>query len=474
MERSPGRGARDRSGAFHPVPRTRLEKPNGTGSEGHRPSFSVDRSKLFLERGRFQAIEATPWAVVASREVSVKGRVVRAVKRTLIDFRLRTGKMHQRHLTTLERRELLRRAFAGDEYRELAKDFDYTLVSVRRVLARTGGIRRRLRPRSARSLSRAERDEILRGLAAGESYRAIARSLGRAASTILREVKRHGGRGQYRAWYADERAVRSLERPKVGKLARSPWLCAEVAELLGDRWSPQQIAAILRREHPDDPEMQVSHETIYRSLFVQTRGELRRELTRYLRTARIRRHPHSRAPTEDRFGDMVTIRERPAEVEDRAVPGHWEGDLLVGKDGRSAIGTLVERRTRFVMLVKLGRRRTAEDVRKALSERILTLPEHLRHSLTWDRGNEMAQHAKLTLDTKVKVYFCDPHSPWQRGSNENTNGLLRQYFPKGMALGRLTQEQLDSVAASLNGRPRQTLEWMTPSQAFAQAVATAA
>jgi IS30 family transposase len=269
-------------------------------------------------------------------------------------------------------------------------------------------------------------------------------------------------------------AVRRLERPKVGKLARSPWLCAEVAELLSDRWSPQQITAILRREHPDDAEMQVSHETIYRSLFVQTRGELRRELTRYLRTARIRRHPHSRAPTGDRFGDMVTISERPAEVEDRAVPGHWEGDLLVGKDGRSAIGTLVERRTRFVMLVKLGRRRTAEDVRKALSTRILTLPEHLRHSLTWDRGNEMAQHAQLTIDTKVKVYFCDPHSPWQRGSNENTNGLLRQYFPKGMALGRLTQEQLDAVAAQLNGRPRQTLGWMTPSQAFAQAVAMAA
>jgi transposase, IS30 family len=269
-------------------------------------------------------------------------------------------------------------------------------------------------------------------------------------------------------------AVRRLERPKVGKLARSAWLCAEVAELLSDRWSPQQITAILRREHPDDPEMQVSHETIYRSLFVQTRGELRRELTRYLRTGRIRRHPHSRAPTEDRFGDMVTISERPAEVEDRAVPGHWEGDLLMGKDGRSAIGTLVERRTRFVMLVKLGRRRTAEDVRKALSERILTLPKHLRHSLTWDRGNEMAQHAQLTLDTKVQVYFCDPHSPWQRGSNENTNGLLRQYFPKGMALGRLTQEQLDAVATQLNGRPRQTLEWMTPSQAFAQAVAIAA
>ncbi len=399
----------------------------------------------------------------------------RQVRRVLGDVRSKRYRgAHERALTSLERRNIQFRVLAGDDFKAIADAYCFGIGSIRRILARTGGFHLRLRPRAKRNLSVQERDEILRGVAEGESFGSIARRLGRAPSTVSREVKSKGGRRQYRAWYSDELAVRQSRRPKLGKLARSPRLRAEVERLLQERWSPQQIAAILKRQHPDDSEMQVSHETIYRSLFVQTRGELRRELTRYLRTRRIRRHPQSRTKAAGPFGDMVMIRQRPAEVEDRAVPGHWEGDLLVGKNGRSAIGTLVERASRYVVLVKLGRSRTAEDVRKALTERILTLPEQLRRSLTWDQGHEMAEHVRFTLDTKVQVYFCDPHSPWQRGSNENTNGLLRQYFPKGTPLSGFKQDELDAVARQLNGRPRQTLGWMKPCEAFARAVAMTA
>ncbi|HET9158707.1 MAG TPA: IS30 family transposase, partial [Myxococcaceae bacterium] len=271
----------------------------------------------------------------------------------------------------------------------------------------TGGFHLRLRSRSKRNLSLAEREEVSKGLAAGKSFRAIARDLGRAPSTISREVNAKGKRTQYRAWWADEVFVRQSVRPKLGKLGRHPQLQRQVVRLLRYRWSPRQIAAILRLTYPSRPEMQVSPETIYRSLFIQSRGELRRELTRYLRTGRVRRYPQSRPETGGSLGDILTISERPASVEDRAVPGHWEGDLLMGKDGKSAIATLVERKTRFVMLVRLGRHRTAEEVRKALTTRILGLPEQLRRTLTWDRGKEMAQHARFSVDTKVKVYFCD-------------------------------------------------------------------
>lgn len=396
------------------------------------------------------------------------------VRRVLIDLRLRSGRRRARKLTSLEYRDVLRRSLSGEDFRTIAAAYGFCIGSVRRILAMTGGFHLRLRPRARRNLSLAEREEISNGLAAGKSFRAIARALGRAPSTICREVNAKGKRPQYRAWWADEVFVRQSVRPKLGKLARHPELQRQVARLLHYRWSPQQIAAILKEEHPTRPEMQVSSETIYRSLFIQSRGELRRELSRYLRTQRVRRYPQSRSETGGSLGDILTISERPASVEDRAVPGHWEGDLLMGKDGKSAIATLVERKTRFVMLVRLGRNRTAEEVRKALTTRILGLPEQLRRTLTWDRGTEMAQHARFSIDTNVKVYFCDPHSPWQRGSNENTNGLLRQYFPKGTPLSGYTQQQLDDVAHELNGRPRMTLGWKNPAKAFAQAVAMTA
>jgi IS30 family transposase len=251
-------------------------------------------------------------------------------------------------------------------------------------------------------------------------------------------------------------------RPKPAKLAASE-LCAAVEAGLLAWWSPQEIAAKLRREFPQRPEMWVSHETIYKSLYVQGRGELRRELHRCLRTGRATRKPHGRAPRAQ-VPDMVMISQRPAEVEDRAVPGHWEGDLLMGANNKSAIGTLVERSTRFVMLLHLPEGRSAEQVRKVMAAKILTLPAALRRSITWDQGKEMTQHAQFSIDTGVPVYFCDPHSPWQRGSNENTNGLLRQYFPKGISLRRFTSHDLDAAADSLNGRPRQTLEWQTPAE----------
>ena len=260
-------------------------------------------------------------------------------------------------------------------------------------------------------------------------------------------------------------------RPRVPKLVRDPVLRAEVERLLVDRWSPQQIARRLRLEHPDDARMRVSHETIYRSLFIQSRGALRHELTACLRTGRTIRRPHGRMIRAGRMKDMVLISERPAEVADRAVPGHWEGDLLVGRDGRSAIATLVERQTRFVLLVGLPDGRTAPAVRDALATRIFTLPEQLRRSLTWDQGKEMADHVRFTIDTGVQVFFCDPHSPWQRGSNENTNGLLRQYFPKDFDLSQVDQVELDAVARQLNGRPRQTLGWLKPCEVLAKIVA---
>jgi IS30 family transposase len=325
--------------------------------------------------------------------------------------------------------------------------------------------------RSALRLSLAEREEISRGLVGGESLRGIARRLGRAPSTVSREVARHGGRGGYRACRADRAALRLMRRPKVAKLARCARLRAVVEAKLELRWSPQQIAGWLSVEFPDDAEMRVSHETIYLSLFVQSRGALRKELTRYLRMRHSARRPGGKPARngQSHIPAMVNIRERPAEAEDRAVPGHWEGDLLYGH-GPGVVATLVERHSRFVLLVGLPETHRADVVAAALAAKITELPKQLRRSLTWDQGREMAQHAAFSVTSGVPVYFCDPRSPWQRGSNENTNGLLRQYLPRNTRLGDRTQAQLDDIAAELNGRPRQTLGWMTPSQVLDRAM----
>ncbi len=374
-------------------------------------------------------------------------------------------------LTSSERSELQRRVRAGETHKAAAAAVGCSAKSVQRLLAKTGGIKSRARPRSSLRLSLAEREEISRGLLAGESRRVIAARLGRAPSTVAREVAAAGCWKSYRAWRADERARRRARRPKRAKLAASPRLRREVQRLLESRWSPQQIAARLVIDYPDDPEMRVSHETIYQSLFVQGRGALRKELARCLRTGRAQRRPQQRANGAGQLLDMVLISDRPAEVQDRAVPGHWEGDLIIGQGSKSAIGTLVERQSRFVMLLDLRKGRLAEQVKDALVVKIRQLPEQLRKSLTWDRGKEMAEHVQFTVDTGVQVYFCDPRSPWQRASNENINGLLRQYFPKGTDLSAHSPARLDKIAAELNGRPRQTLDWLTPSEAFARAVA---
>ena len=331
-------------------------------------------------------------------------------------------------------------------------------------------MRRRPAPEPVRSrlrLSLTEREEISRGLAGGESLRAIARRLGRASSTVAREVAANGGCRRYRACRADKAAVARMRRPKTSKLAACPRLRTAVEAKLELRWSPQQISGWLVETFPDDPEMRVSHETIYLSLYVQSRGALRKELTRYLRQGHGSRRPHGRHASngQGQLGGTLNIRERPAEANDRAVPGHWEGDLLMGKR-MHAMATLVERTSRFVMLIALPNGHAADVVADALAAKILELPEQLRRSLTWDQGKEMADHARFTINTGVQVYFCDPRSPWQRGSNENTNGLLRQYFPKRTEIAHYTQADLDAVAAQLNGRPRQTLGWKTPSESL--------
>jgi IS30 family transposase len=373
-----------------------------------------------------------------------------------------------RSLREAEQLEIRRRVAAGEPIASVAAEVGRSTRSVSRVLNRAGGIPPRAAARSALRLTVAEREEVSRGLRGGESLRRIAGGLGRSPSTVSREVARNGGRRSYRAWRAEGRAARRARRPRRAKLARNRALREVVERLLAARWSPQQIAWQLRHDHPHDPEMRVSHETIYQSLFVQGRGALRAELARYLRSGRAYRRPAGRGRPSGELTNMVLLSERPAEVEDRAIPGHWEGDLIIGKANRSAIGTLVERQTRYVLLIALPQGRTADVVRAALVERILTLPEQLRRSLTWDRGKEMAEHVRFTIDTGVQVYFCDPHSPWQRGTNENTNGLLRQYFPKGTDLSVHDQAHLDAVAQELNGRPRQTLGWMKPSEALAK------
>ena len=371
--------------------------------------------------------------------------------------------------TEVEVVEVWERRQAGESNRSIGRRLGRSAGSIRAFVESFGGVRPQPRRRSLRHLSLTEREEISRGIAAGEPLCAIADRLGRAPSTISRELARNGGRVGYRAHRADRVAWQRARRPQACKLAANETLRAEVEDKLAIRWSPQQISGWLKHTYPDTEAMHLSHETIYLTLFIQARGGMKRELTQCLRTRRANRRPAvKRAPSgKGRIVDPVMISERPAEVEDRAVPGHWEGDLIMGKR-QTAIGTLVERWSRYVMLFGLPDGHTAEAVRDALTETVQQLPEHLWKSLTWDQGKEMAQHAQFTIDTGIQVYFCDPKSPWQRGSNENTNGLLRQYFPKGTDMSKLTKADLDFAAHQLNGRPRQTLGWMTPSEKLAE------
>lgn len=320
-----------------------------------------------------------------------------------------------------------------------------------------------------------EREEIRVGLDRGESFAAIGQRLGRPRQTISREVNRNGGREAYRAFRAEDRAARCARRRRVSWVEQRPWLYEVVWERLTKQlWSPEQIAKWLRVEHPEDPDWWVSHETIYKTLYVQAKGQLRKEVAMCLRTGRVRRKPRNRQHSGvGRIPDMINISERPPEVEDRAVPGHWEGDLIEGARNKSFVATLVERTTRYGMLIKLENK-TAEHVAERLAEAISRLPVELARSLTWDQGSELSDHQRFTVDTNVPVYFCDPRSPWQRGTNENWNGLVRQYLPKGTDLSVWPQDQLDAIARQINGRPRKTLEWKTPAQTFTALVTTTA
>lgn len=373
-------------------------------------------------------------------------------------------------LSEWEKQQIWDRRAAGESLRLIARCVGRPTATVHDYVADSGGARPPVRRRAVGQLSMAEREEISRGLAAGVSVRAIARKLDRAPSSVCREVNRNGGPRRYRAERAERSAWVRACRPKPCKLAVNRRLHDLVVEKLADDWSPQQITGWLVREFPDDPELRVSHETIYLTLFVQARGALRRELAAHLRTRRtIRtaRHKSVHGHGQGQIVDAVSISERPAEADDRAVPGHWEGDMLIG-DRRSQIATLVERQTRFVMLIALPGGKTTDAVVAAVARHVQTLPDQLRRSLTWDRGNEFAQHKQFTIDTGVQVYFCDPRSPWQRGSNENTNGLLRQYFPKRASLAGYTQADLDDIAAKLNRRPRATLGFATPAEKMAE------
>jgi IS30 family transposase len=376
-------------------------------------------------------------------------------------------------LSAEQRTEIWRRWKAGESLREIGRAFGKDHGSIQFLLSQRGGIVPAVRRRSLRTLTLAEREGISRGIASGSSIREIARGLERAASTVSREVVRHGGRSLYRASEADHQAWKSALRPRPCLLALHRKLRTMVASKLILDWSPEQISGWLKKRYPNSESMRVSHETIYRSLFIQARGVLKKELMQHLRSQRlIRRSRHARADGQShgQIVDAISIRERPAEVEDRAIPGHWEGDLLAGTSN-SHIATLVERHSRFVILVKVPSKDTATVV-AALSRHVRKLPASLRRSLTWDRGLEMAKHKSFTVATKVQVYFCDPQSPWQRGTNENTNGLLRQYFPKKTDLSSYSQADLDKVALRLNQRPRKTLGFETPAGKLQASVAS--
>ena len=376
------------------------------------------------------------------------------------------------HLTVEQRQLALRLKAKGLSFREVGPQVGCSHQGValivrhasRRPVRRDGWV-----PGPGR-LTLAGREEITLGLHAGESFTAIAARLGKAVSTVSREVAANGGREGYRAWRAHQRAREQARRPKTPKLA-CPELAAQVTSWLHEWWSPVQISRRLRIEHPGDPMMRVSHESIYQALYVQGRGELRRELARCLRTGRAKRRPRGRDGRSGHIKDMVMISERPAEADDRAVPGHWEGDLIIGKGCKSAVGTLVERTSRYVMLLHLPEGRDARLVEQAMRQAITGLPAELARTITWDQGIEMACHADFTIATGIPVYFCDPHAPWQRGSNENTNGLLRQYLPKGTDLSVHSAAGLAQISAGLNNRPRKTLGFMKPSERLAELLA---
>jgi IS30 family transposase len=375
----------------------------------------------------------------------------------------------QWQLSPAVRARVVRMAMEGYSYAEIVESVRVSAGSVVNVLRDVGGTLKRVERVSIDGrLSLMDRTEIHAGLARADSGAAIARGLSKHPSTITREIASNGGRDGYRPVEAHRRALRAARRPQRMKLETNPALAAYVVASLEQLWSPEQIEQRLLSEFPDDAEMRVSHETIYQSLYVQGRGELRKELARCLRTGRaVRRRRDQSSHTVGQIAGMVNISERPAEVEDRAVPGHWEGDLIIGTRGGSAIGTLVERSTRFVMLLHLPNTHTAEEVNAAMAAKITELPATLVRSITWDQGSELARHRQFSIDTGVDIYFCDPHSPWQRGSNENTNGLLRQYFPKGTDLSVHGAAHLDAVADQLNGRPRKTLNWRTPAEELA-------
>jgi IS30 family transposase len=377
------------------------------------------------------------------------------------------------HLTVEQRQLALRLKARGLSLREIGREVGCSHELVR-ILARGGPGRpqRAIDPwvPGPGRLMLADREEISLGLHHGEAFCVIASRLGKATSTVSREVAASGGRARYRAWRAHQRARERARRPRTPKLA-CPRLAAQVTGWLQGWWSPQEISRRLRIEFADDPMMWVSHETIYQALFVQGRGELRRELARCLRTGRAKRRPGHRPENTGRIKDMIMISERPAEAADRAVPGHWEGDLIIGKDGRSAVGTLVERATRYTMLLHLPEGRGAASVDQAMRQATGALPGELFRTITRDQGKEMAFHAQFTIATGIQVYFCDPHKPWQRGSNENTNGLLRQYMPKSTDLSAHTADDLAGFARSLNNRPRKTLGYMKPSEKLAELLA---
>lgn len=384
----------------------------------------------------------------------------------MMKYRTRT------HYTEADKALMWEKWRKGESLGSIARHFDRHHSGIGDILARTGGIRPAQRTRALCALTLAEREEISRGLVTGRSIRTIAHALGRAPSTVSREINRNGGRRRYRANVADQVAWDRAHRPKVCKLVQNRKLADLVAGKLKRLWAPAQIAGWLKHAHPKDENFQVSHETIYRSLYIQARGALKKELVQHLRRTRVMRrsrHHTQKTSNHGQISNMLTISERPASVDDRAVPGHWEGDLIMGSNN-SQIATLVERHTRYVMMAKVNGKDT-ETVINALIKHAHKLPTELYKSLTWDRGKEVADHKRFTLATDIKVYFCDPQSPWQRGSNENTNGLLRQYFPKGTDLSLHSQAKLNSVARQLNERPRKTLDYETPAERFNQCVA---
>ena len=377
------------------------------------------------------------------------------------------------YYSAIQRAEIWDRWQRGESMSSIGRVFERESSSVFSVISPTGGIRPPDRTRAALALSTAEREEISRGLSTNLSLRAIARHLGRAPSTISREVRRNGGRQTYRATASDEAAWERALRPKICKLACHPPLAFAVSAKLRRKWSPEQIAGWLKRTFPGEAHKQVSHETIYRSLYIQARGVLKKELLEHLRARRtVRRSKHAslKRHGKGQVKDAISISERPASVEDRAVPGHWEGDLIAGSKN-SFIATLVERQSRYVMLAKVANKDT-KSVVAALIKQSKRLPKELYKSLTWDRGKELADHPRLTMATDVEVYFCDPHAPWQRGSNENTNRLLRQYFPRGTDLAVHSQAKLSAIARQLNERPRKTLQYQTPAEKFTECVAS--